>query len=77
MGRPGCRNIGQCQRYLGKHKEALFSYKTYLVRVPNPPNRDLVERLIQETERRVEQTTAQKRKPPRSTKHGRSDPAAG
>lgn len=44
-------NIAQCQRYLGKYEEALFSYKIYRVRVPDPPNREQVERLIEETEK--------------------------
>jgi hypothetical protein len=43
-------NIGQCQRYLGKLEEALFSYRIYLQRVSHPPNRVQVERLIEITE---------------------------
>ena len=43
-------NIGQCQRYLGQYEEALFSYRIFLLRVPQPPNRAQVEALIKETE---------------------------
>ena len=46
-------NIGQCQRYLGKPREALFSFKIYLVRVPNPPNREQVEQLIRLMEEHI------------------------
>jgi tetratricopeptide (TPR) repeat protein len=56
-------NIGQCQRYLGKYEEALFSFKIYLVRVPNPPNRAQVEQLIDLTEKRIEQEKADKARP--------------
>jgi tetratricopeptide (TPR) repeat protein len=51
-------NIGQCQRYLGKYEEALFSFKIYLVRVPNPPNRAQVEQLIDMIEKRLAQKKA-------------------
>jgi len=43
-------NIGQCQRYLGQYQEALFSYRIYLARMKDPPNRAQVEGLIKETE---------------------------
>jgi len=56
-------NIGQCQRHLGKLEEALFSYRIYLQRVPNPPNRAQVQRLIEVTEMEL-------------TKRRESDPAA-
>jgi tetratricopeptide (TPR) repeat protein len=46
-------NIAQCQRQLGKLREALFSYKIFLSRVPHAPNRVEVEKLIRETERQL------------------------
>jgi len=51
-------NIGQCQRYLGQDEQALFSYKIYLVRVPDAPNRLQVEELIQQMEQRLRRTPA-------------------
>ncbi len=39
-------NIGQCQRVLGQRDAALLSYRTYLSQQPDAPNRDQVERLI-------------------------------
>jgi hypothetical protein len=43
-------NIAQCHRRLGHVGEALTFYKTYLRRAPDAPNREEVERRIQELE---------------------------
>jgi tetratricopeptide (TPR) repeat protein len=40
-------NIGQCHFNLGDYRRARFFYERYLARQPNPPNRDIVEKLIQ------------------------------
>jgi tetratricopeptide (TPR) repeat protein len=55
-------NIGQCQRHMGKYKEALFSYEVYLERAPNAPNREQVERLIERVKR--QQAAAKASRPP-------------
>ena len=43
-------NIAQCHRKLGHVDDALTFYKTYLRRAPEAPNREEVERRIQELE---------------------------
>ena len=53
-------NIAQCHRKLGHLEEALTFYKTYLRRSPDAPNREEVERRIQELD--VEQRAKQSRK---------------
>jgi tetratricopeptide (TPR) repeat protein len=50
-------NMGQCQRHLGKYKEALFSYKIFLERIPDAPNRKQVEQLIELTKRKLAELT--------------------
>jgi tetratricopeptide (TPR) repeat protein len=54
-------NIGQCQRHMGRYRKALFSYKVYLERLPNAPNRPQVERLIERVKR--QQATAEAPRP--------------
>src|SRR5450759_1523475 len=49
-------NIAQCHRKLGHLEEALTFYKTYLRRSPDAPNREEIERRIQELD--VEQGEA-------------------
>jgi len=39
-------NIGQCYRYLEKHKKAVFYFERFLARSPNTPHRSEVERFI-------------------------------
>jgi tetratricopeptide (TPR) repeat protein len=42
-------NIAQCHRKLEQHKEAVAMYQSYLVGVPDAPNKALVESLITES----------------------------
>lgn len=44
-------NIGQCQRKMGKDREALGAYRSYLRVAPNAPNRFDVQKRIAELER--------------------------
>jgi tetratricopeptide (TPR) repeat protein len=44
-------NIAQCQRKMGKDREALGAYRSYLRVAPNAPNRSDVQRRIAELER--------------------------
>jgi len=43
-------NIGQCYRNLGDFESAVFSFKKYLKLEPDAPNRDKVEKLIDDLE---------------------------
>jgi tetratricopeptide (TPR) repeat protein len=42
-------NIAQCHRKLGKHKDAIVMYQSYLVGVPSAENKPLVDELIAES----------------------------
>jgi len=46
-------NIGQCQRKLGRCKQAIFNFKQYLHHLPDAPNRSVVEQLIALCETRI------------------------
>jgi tetratricopeptide (TPR) repeat protein len=46
-------NIAQCHRKMGKNKEALDSYRTYLRVAPEAPNRTEVQKRISELEHQV------------------------
>jgi tetratricopeptide (TPR) repeat protein len=46
-------NIAQCHRKMGKNKEALDSYRTYLRVAPEAPNRTEVQKHISELEHQV------------------------
>ncbi|MDQ3365942.1 MAG: hypothetical protein M3680_10995 [Myxococcota bacterium] len=46
-------NIAQCHRKLGQHTEAIAMYQSYLVGMPNAPNKELVESLIAESRTRI------------------------
>jgi len=46
-------NIGQCHRNLGDYESAVFSYKKYLKLDPEAPNREQVEGLIEDLERKL------------------------
>lgn len=49
-------NIAQCHRKLGHYKDAVAMYQNYLVGVPNAPNKDVVDSLINEArDRQAEQ----------------------
>lgn len=45
-------NIGQCYRNLGNYKQAVFSFRKYLDEKPDAKNRDAVEQLIADLERK-------------------------
>jgi hypothetical protein len=45
-------NIAQCHRKLGHYKEAIAMYQNYLSGVPNAPNKDVVDSLINEAKDR-------------------------
>lgn len=46
-------NIGQCHRNLGNYQKAIFSFRLYLQKKPNAPNRDAVQVLLDELEAQV------------------------
>ncbi|MBA3502913.1 MAG: tetratricopeptide repeat protein [Myxococcota bacterium] len=47
-------NMAQCHRKLGKHKDAITMYQSYLVGVPDAENKALVEDLIAESRAALE-----------------------
>jgi len=47
-------NIGQCYRNIGDYDQAIFSFKKYLKLDPNAPNKDKVDKLIEELEDKKE-----------------------
>ena len=53
-------NIAQCHRKLGQHKDAIAMYQAYLVGVPDAPNKNMVESLINESKKAWEQDEARK-----------------
>ena len=53
-------NIGQCQRFLGQYQAALFSYRRYLARLPQTPNRDQTEELIELMQQLIARQDAQR-----------------
>ncbi len=46
-------NIAQCHRKLEQHKEAVAMYQSYLVGVPDAPNKAMVESLISESKGKI------------------------
>jgi tetratricopeptide (TPR) repeat protein len=46
-------NIGRCQEALGKGEQAIASFKEYLEKVPESPNRKMVELRIKNIQRRL------------------------
>jgi tetratricopeptide (TPR) repeat protein len=51
-------NIAQCHRNLGHHERAIFFYKRYLALDPDGPNRKMVEELIEEQQRQLDEKNA-------------------
>lgn len=51
-------NIAQCHRKLGQNKEAIAMYQAYLVGVPNAPNKDVVDSLIAESKKSIDEQAA-------------------
>ena len=60
-------NIGQAYRLGGDNPNAVRSYKSYLRRVPNAPNRAAVETRIEELQKTIEQQQRAKEGPPEGT----------
>ncbi len=51
-------NIGQCQRKLANYQGAIASFEQYLEKVPDAPNRKMVEELIAEARERQAEIAA-------------------
>ena len=47
-------NIAQCYRNLDNYEDAVFTYKRFLQQEPDAPNRDKVERLISDLEKKID-----------------------
>lgn len=54
-------NIGQCHRNLGNFDQAIFSFRKYLTLEPEAPNKEAVQRLIDDLEERKAREEGQKR----------------
>ncbi|MEO8705450.1 MAG: tetratricopeptide repeat protein [Kofleriaceae bacterium] len=48
-------NIGQCHRNLGDYESAIFSFKRFLKLDPDAANRELVERLIEDLQQKIDE----------------------
>lgn len=53
-------NIGQCYRNLGDYQQAIFSFKKYLKLEPDAPDKEEVEKLIDDLEEKQERGDGQK-----------------
>jgi tetratricopeptide (TPR) repeat protein len=53
-------NIGQCHRNLGDYESAIFSFKKFLKLDPEAPNREQVEKLIEELEQKQAEGTSER-----------------
>jgi len=53
-------NIGQCYRNLGDLEQAVFSFKKYLKLEPDAPNKDAVDKLIDELDEQIAKQNGQK-----------------
>jgi len=74
-------NIGQCYRNLGDYDQAIFSFKKYLKLQPDAPNKEKVDKLIEELEDKKERGEGQKlvkkpEKEPQKEPEGEETPRA-
>lgn len=53
-------NIGQCYRNLGDYQQAIFSFKKYLKLEPDAPDKEKVDKLIDDLEEKQERGEGQK-----------------
>jgi tetratricopeptide (TPR) repeat protein len=60
-------NIGQCQRQLGDKAEALRTYRVFLRKVPETPERAQVERIVAELQAAIDHDRAARSQPPTGT----------
>ncbi len=72
-------NIGQCYRNLGDYQQAIFSFKKYLKLEPDAPDKEKVEKLIDDLEEKQQRGEGQrlvgkKEEPPPPPPHTESTP---
>lgn len=60
-------NIAQCERQLGDKVEAVRTYRVFLRKVPNSPQRESVERIVGELQQAIEQEKTAATRPPTGT----------
>ncbi|HEY2744541.1 MAG TPA: tetratricopeptide repeat protein, partial [Polyangia bacterium] len=60
-------NIAQCQRQLGDKAEAMRTYKVFLHKVPDSPQRAEVERIVGDLQAALDQEKAARARPPTDT----------
>ena len=57
-------NIAQCQRQLGDKADALRSYRVFLLKEPNSPERPQIEKIVAELQAAIEHDKAASSQPP-------------
>jgi tetratricopeptide (TPR) repeat protein len=62
-------NIGQCYRNLQEYDQAIFSFKKYLKDATDPPNREAVEKLIDDLEAKKDRGESRRFVDPPPPKH--------
>jgi tetratricopeptide (TPR) repeat protein len=67
-------NIAQCHRQLGNKADAIRAYRTYLIKMPDPPNRDAVKAMIEKLETALGDEQAIKQSPPQGAMHPTAPP---
>ncbi len=55
-------NMGQCHRQLSNHERAVFFYEGYLRDKPDAKNREMVQRLIQQSKLELERQEAERKR---------------
>ncbi|HEX6838978.1 MAG TPA: tetratricopeptide repeat protein, partial [Polyangia bacterium] len=68
-------NIAQCQRQLGDKADALRSYRVFLLKEPNSPERPQIERIIAELQAAIEHDKTASSQPPTGVVGPRSNGA--
>jgi len=63
-------NIGQCHRFLGHYKQAIYFYRGYLRETPGAPNLEVVQILILNTQKKLAEQTGQRTRAQAEFKEG-------
>ncbi len=69
-------NMAQCYRLLNDRENALRTYRVYLNRVPNAPNREEIERIIDGLTQTIEKERATAALPPQGSQEPRPETSA-
>jgi tetratricopeptide (TPR) repeat protein len=69
-------NIAQCYRQLNDKPAAVRAYRTFLIKVPDSPNRDAVEAMIAKLSKAIDEEQALRAGPPQGVQPETSPPTA-